>query len=599
MYPVMLCVRDRRCLVVGGGGVAFRKVEALVAEGALVTVVAPDPDPHLRGMADAGAVRVEERRYLPGEAAGYALVFAATDDADTNRLVAGDAEAAGVWVNVADDPQLCAFQLPSRVRRGALEVALGSSGGAPFAVRRLRQMLERRLGLEWGEWMDAAARFRVLVRAGNAAPGVREELYDRFFEATVDPGRLTARVPGAAEMEGWLAEGTPRGTDRAAADRADVPPPSGGAARGFVSLVGAGPGNPGLLTLRGRARLLSADAVVYDRLAAPALPPDLPPGVELHCVGKEAGEHPVPQEEISALLVRLAGAGKRVVRLKGGDPFVFGRGGEEAEALVAVGIPFEVIPGVTAGVAVPAYAGIPVTHRRDAVRVSFVTAHECLKEDGPQLRWELMAHDPHATVVGYMGVRSLPLVVSRLLEAGMDPETGAAVVERGGTSAQRVVRTTLAALPGEVLEARVRPPALFVIGPTVERAGRLEWFSRRPLAGERLVVTASRGGLAEELDLAGAETLVVPLPVTAAAEVAIAALPLTGLVLGSALEVEALEAVHEGLVDEAAVAWCIGAETAACARRRGWRVVEELDEREPAEGIVAAIAERRGALLPA
>ncbi|MBI4863530.1 MAG: uroporphyrinogen-III C-methyltransferase [Candidatus Riflebacteria bacterium] len=240
--------------------------------------------------------------------------------------------------------------------------------------------------------------------------------------------------------------------------------------RGPVSLVGAGPGDRGLLTVRGRERLLAADAIVCDRLAVTTLPCDLPASVELHWVGKEAGHHPVPQDEINALLVRLAREGKRVVRLKGGDPYVFGRGGEEALALSEAGVAFEVIPGVTAGVAVAAYAGVPVTHRHEAARVTFVTAHEAIRSSRCSVRWDLLAADPHATLVGYMGVTSLPDVVERLLAAGMDPATPAAMVERGTTSRQRVVTCTLSGLVDGVRREHLDAPALFVIGPTVRYA---------------------------------------------------------------------------------------------------------------------------------
>src|SRR3972149_4906928 len=295
MYPVTLNVKGRRCLVVGGGW---------------------------------GALRVSEA-----------------------------AASAGVWVNVADDPALCTFHLPARVRRGSLQLSIASGGESPFVVRRLRAFLERRFGPEWTAWIEGAGRFR-------------------------------------------------------GSGRAPRPPPGG--------VGGAGPGAAGLLTLRGRQRLMSAEAVVYDRLAATALPCDLPANVGLHCVGKEAGHHPVPQEEINALLVRLAREGKRVVRLKGGDPYVFGRGGEEAEALAAAGVRFEVVPGVTSGIAVPAYAGVPPTHRHEAVRVTLLTAHESKKEDGTQVRWDLLAADPHSTLVGYMGVTSLPQGVERPISAGVE-----------------------------------------------------------------------------------------------------------------------------------------------------------------------------------
>jgi len=590
LYPVTLEVKDRRCLVVGGGGVALRKVQGLVEEGARITVVAPEVVEPLTEMADRGEIDLERRPYRGDANDGWALVFAATDDRETNATVFRDAEEASVWSNVADDPELCSFHLPARVRRGPLQIAIGSAGEAPFVVRRLRQLLERRFGAEWGEWLSAAARYRGAVR-GLGAPRAREvALYDRFFDSTVDPDRLTARVPTAAEEQDWL--GAP--VDHRASEGLEVeevPAGGDGLEGALVSLVGAGPGCPGLLTLRGRQRLLEADAVVYDRLAAPALPCDLPPEVDLHPVGKTAGSHPVPQEEINALLVRLARAGKRVVRLKGGDPFIFGRGGEEAEVLAAEGIPFEVVPGVTSGVAAMAWVGVPVTHRREAVRLTLLTAHEAIKSDGPQVRWDVLAKDPNATLIGYMGVSSLPQVVDNLIGGGMDPETPAVMVEQGTTSAQRHVVATLAGLPAAVEKEGLGPPALFAIGPTVGHAETLDWVARLPLAGQRLVVPNSRKELAATLEAAGAEIVLLPLPVTPAARVVMGALPLTGCVTCTAPEVDWLDEERGGSGwNDNFVAWCMGPEAAARARDRGWPVVRELvgtaDDRE----LVARIA---------
>jgi uroporphyrin-III C-methyltransferase/precorrin-2 dehydrogenase/sirohydrochlorin ferrochelatase len=584
----MLSVGGRACLVVGGGGVALRKVEGLLDERARVTVVAPEPAAELEALAADGAIALARRPYAAGEAAAYALVFAATDQREVNRQVASDAEAAGRWVNVADDPELCTFHLPAQVRRGSLRILVASGGEAPFVVRRLRHALEQRFGPEWGEWIEAAARFRRRVRDARIPPEAQERAFDRFFLETVNPASLASRVPAERDTERFLDESLRE--DASQAIRPWHAPAAKKVATGSVSLVGAGPGDPGLLTVRGRRLLLEADAVVYDRLATTALPPELPNRVALHPVGKEAGHHPVPQEEINALLVRLGRAGLRVVRLKGGDPYVFGRGSEEAEALYEAGVPFEVVPGVTSGVGVPAYAGIPVTHRREAVRVTFLTAHESAKEGGSQVRWDLLAQDPHATIVGYMGVTSLPDVTARLLESGMDPATPGALVARGTTSAQRVVRAPLRDLASAVARSGVGPPALFVIGPTAGHAAHLDWFSSRPLFGERLAVTGSAAGLADSLAGAGAEVVRLTLPVTAAARVVLGALPITGAVLGAELDVDALDEER----DEAAwpsetIAWCVSAEAASRARSRGWTRVEEV---APAV-LLETIAERR------
>lgn len=584
MYPVTLEVRNRKCLVVGGGGVALRKVQGLVEEGAKVTVVALEVVDPLAEMAEKGAISLELRAYDADVGKGWALVFAATDDRQSNDRIFRDAERAGIWCNVADDPELCSFHLPARVRRGPLQIAIGSAGEAPFVVRRLRRLLERRLGYEWGEWLSSAARYRNAVRALETSREREEALFDRFFGETVDEYGLTARVPTAGEERQWLESPVEHRTPEK--PRPGVELAAG--ATGRVSLVGAGPGCPGLLTVRGRQRLFEADAVVFDRLAAPALPTELDPGIELHPVGKIAGNHPVPQEEINDLLVRLARAGKKVVRLKGGDPYVFGRGGEEAEVLAEEGIDFEIVPGVTSGVAAMAWAGVPVTHRREAVRLTLLTAHEAIKTDGPQVRWDLLAQDPHATLVGYMGVSALPQVVANLVDHGMDPATPAAMVEQGTTSAQRRVISTLAELPAAIEAAGLEPPALFAIGPTVGHAETLDWISKLPLAGQRVVVPASLSSLGARLEDAGAEVVSLPLPVTPAARVVIGALPLTACVASSAAEVDWIDGERGGQGwGDTVVSWCVGAEAARRANQLGWKNVRELESDSDQSELVA------------
>ncbi len=573
MFPVSLSIEGRRCLVVGGGGVALRKVRSLVSESAQVMVVAPRVVAELEEMANDRQIVLERRGYREGEVEGYALVLAATDSQQVNRRVSEDAQRAGVWVNVADAPELCSFQLPARVRRGPLELAIASGGRAPFAVRRLRETLEGRLDAGWAGWAEAAAQFRSEVHRLAIPAAEKEATFDRFFAETVDRERLTTRVPTPKEWRSWI-------EDRGRGPKTEARPASTAAAEGpgFVSLVGAGPGNGGLLTIRGQERLFAADAVLYDRLAGPALPCHLPSRVELHCVGKNAGNHPVPQDEINGLMLRLAREGKHVVRLKGGDPYVFGRGSEEAEVLAAAGIPFEVVPGGSAGIAAASWMGVPLTHRQEAVRVTFVTAHETTKTNGSQVRWDLLAADPHATLVGYMGLAGLSAAVAKLLAAGMPPDTPAAMVQHGTTAAQRTVVSTLVALPRDVERAGLGPPALFVIGPTVGHAKRLDWASRLPLAGERLLVARAAAGLAGPLERAGAEVLSVPLPLTPAARVVVGALPLTGCVVGTPEEVGALDReIGSASWRAEAATWCLNGDTARCARELGWERVEEVE----------------------
>jgi uroporphyrin-III C-methyltransferase/precorrin-2 dehydrogenase/sirohydrochlorin ferrochelatase len=567
MFPVALQLEGRTCLVVGGGPVALRKTQSLLDEGARITLVSPAVVPELAELADSGRIAYEARPYRNGEAAGgYAVVFAATDRRDVNRQVFEDARAANVFVNVADDPELCNMYLMARVRRGPLDLAIGSGGGAPFLSGRLRRLFDARIGPEWGVWADKAAAFRLAVRARGLGVREQEACFDRFVAQTLDTQRLSVRVPGDAEMHGWLNEVSPVPAD------AESPVP------GMVSLVGAGPGCAGLLTLRGYDRVCAADAIVFDRLAVGALPTSISDRVELHDVGKTAGHHPVPQREINDLLVRLARAGKRVVRFKGGDPYVFGRGAEEAETLRAAGIPVEIVPGVTSGIAVPALAGIPVTCRREAVQVSLVTAHECAKPDGPHVRWDLIAQQPDATVVGYMGVSAVRDVARRMVAAGMPGTTPAAMIEQGATSAQRTVVTTIEDLADAVERAGLLPPALFVVGPTVAHARGLDGYPALPLNGQRIVVSAASARVSAALEEAGAEVVVVPVPLTRAARLVVAARPVSGCVVSAEADVECLDEVCHGPAWNGAwTAWCLEPGAARRARACGWPGVEVVE----------------------
>ena len=521
MYPVSLEVRGVPCLVVGGGGVASRKITDLLNAGAAVTVVAHDVVASIVTHAEDGAVSLHRRPYRAGDTRGQRLVFAATDDRRLNAQVADDAQAAGAWVNVADDPQRCTFQLPARLRRGRLTLTVATDGAAPFAARLLRDRLQTLVTGDWERWMAAAELFRSLVYARVPEPERRRQLWDAFFRLTLAEGswqplvvaeeHLLALVEGSTPERELLRRAGQHHVEHLATDSSPKEMSSG---RGFVTLAGAGPGDPGLVTAKALDRLRRADVVVYDRLAEPALPGDFAPEVELVNVGKTAGNHPIPQAQINALLVQKALEGRRVVRFKGGDPLVFGRGGEEIQELTEAGVPFEVIPGVTAGIAGPAYAGIPVTHRREAVRVQLVTAHESSKAEDPQVDWSAVARDRHMTTVGYMGVTALPNVVQQLLDGGMSGATPAALVERGTTPAQRTVTAPLAELPARAQEAGMKPPAVFVIGPTVAHREQFAWYERQLLFGWRVLLTgtgpASRrlqGTLAD----AGAEVVHAPM----------------------------------------------------------------------------------------
>jgi uroporphyrinogen III methyltransferase / synthase len=281
---------------------------------------------------------------------------------------------------------------------------------------------------------------------------------------------------------------------------------------GIVYLVGAGPGDPGLMTTRSLELIVAADVIIHDRLIPQDALALARPDAELLYVGEEPGEATIPQERIAELLIERARQGKIVVRLKGGDPFVFGRGGEEAEALAAAEIPFEIVPGITAGIAAPAYAGIPVTHRDEASAVALVTGHEDPEKEDSSLDYEALAKFP-GTLVFYMGVRALPRIARRLIEEGRDPAEPAAVVERGTLPGQRTVTSTLEGVAAAAEEAGIRPPSVTVVGPVAARRERIAWLERRPLHGKKVVVTRARAQaseLARRLDALGAESVELP-----------------------------------------------------------------------------------------
>jgi uroporphyrinogen III methyltransferase/synthase len=373
---------------------------------------------------------------------------------------------------------------------------------------------------------------------------------------------------------------------------------------GVVYLVGAGPGDPGLMTVRGAELVASADVILHDRLIPAAALREARGDAELIYVGKRPGAPEVPQDEIERTMIERAREGRKVVRLKGGDPFVFGRGGEEAEALAASGVPFEVVPGVTAGVAAPAYAGIPVTHRDDASAVAFVTGHEDPSKDGSALDWDALARFP-GTLVLYMGVKRLPQVVERLTAAGRDPDEPAAVVERGTTPAQRTVTASLTALPAAVSEAEIGPPAIVLIGSAASRRETIAWLERRPLFGLRVVVTRARAqasGLAATLTALGADVVELP-AIRIVSRIdsdevrdAIGAMHSYALVCltspnGVRLLFEALEAANldARALANATVA-AIGPGTAAALARHGIRA-DVVPERSVAEALVEALGD--------
>jgi uroporphyrin-III C-methyltransferase/precorrin-2 dehydrogenase/sirohydrochlorin ferrochelatase len=471
LFPAFLDLRGRVVLVVGGGVVALRKITALLPTGARVRVGAPLLIPGIEAMSATGAIEHLDGRFEPSWLDEAWLVVAATDDPAVNRAVAEAAEARRLWVNVVDDAPLCSFQVPARVERGPLQIAISSGGGAPMLARHLRERLETEIDESVGALGTLLVRHRRRIRAGIADTGARR----RFFDGVMQ-----------SEIPSLLRRGDHDGAERALLariDQADTAPRTG-----RVALVGAGPGDAGLLTLRGLRLLNEADVILHDRLVSVDVLELARRDAERIEVGKEAGHHHVPQDRIHALMLEHARAGKRVVRLKGGDAFVFGRGGEEIEFLRDHGIDYEVVPGITAALACAAYAGIPLTHRDHAQSVRFVTAHS--KAENDDLDWAGFAREGQ-TLAFYMGVAGLERVRARLLAHGRAGSTPCALVENGSRPEQRVVLATLDTLPDTARAHDVRSPALLFVGEVAGLAARLHWFGETPIGANGTVASTS------------------------------------------------------------------------------------------------------------
>ncbi|EHK5440043.1 uroporphyrinogen-III C-methyltransferase [Aeromonas hydrophila] len=453
--PIFCRLDNKPVLLVGGGEVAERKARLLLDAGAQLTVVAPELDPELAELAANGSIEWLAGEFAPQQLTGKWLVVAATDRREVNALVYQSANQARIFANVVDDPKRSSFIMPSIIDRSPLMVAISSGGKAPVLARLLREKLEALLPQHLGAVAAFAGSLRERVKARFASMGERR----RFWE----------RLLGADRLGQALARG-----DHASANQlADSLFADESQTAGEVVLVGAGPGDPGLLTLHALRQMQQADVVVYDRLVSDEVMALVRRDAKRIFVGKQAGNHCVPQEGINQLLLEEAQKGQRVVRLKGGDPFIFGRGGEELETLVGSGIGFQVVPGITAASGCAAYAGIPLTHRDHAQSVRFVTAHG--KGGARDLDWPLLAKDKQ-TLVFYMGLSSCATIREQLLTHGKAGDTPVALIERGTQPSQRVIRGTLDQLPA--LALGVESPALIMVGSVVTLADQLAWFGQ-------------------------------------------------------------------------------------------------------------------------
>lgn len=454
-FPIFLDLHNRPCLVVGGGRVAERKVEGLLKAGAVVTLVAPEITAEMRMIISGQRVQHHARPFTDSDIDGAFLVVAATNHSDVNAHIAQLADARNIPVNVVDDATVGSFIIPSVVDRSPVTIAISTGGASPVLARQLRMKLETMIPPQCGALASITEEYRDLVKA-RLPEDQRKTFWEQALKGPFAELVYAGHVNDARRLLDEMLASYPHGHTM-----------------GEVYLVGAGPGDPDLLTFKALRLMQQADVMVYDRLVSKSILDMANQRAERIYVGKEKANHAVPQDKINDLLVELAQQGKRVLRLKGGDPFIFGRGGEEIETLAENGIPFQVVPGITAASGCASYAGIPLTHRDYAQSCTFATGH--LKDGSIDLNWAQLSQ-PNQTVVFYMGLTGIEVISQQLQAFGRSGDTPAALVEQGTTRNQRVHIGTLATLPQLVKDSGVRAPTLTIIGEVVHLHSKLHWY---------------------------------------------------------------------------------------------------------------------------
>jgi len=455
--PFFFNLKQRPCLIVGGGAIATRKARLLAKAGATLIVVAPYITDEMRGMVLASGGKVFQRGYETSDLQYGEVIICATDNSDVNQQVSHEAQAIKLPVNVVDSPSLCSIITPAIVDRSPLMIAITSGGDAPVLARQMRAKLEVMFPSSYGALATLASKFRHRVKKSITSEEKRLRFWEKIFNGSAAEKAFSGKIKASEEIiERLLKE---EGSESAL--------------EGEVYLVGGGPGDPDLLTFKALRLMQQADVVLHDRLVSDAVLNLVRRDAQRIYVGKKRSDHAVPQKEINQLLVDLAKQGKRVLRLKGGDPFIFGRGGEEIELLAENNVPFQVVPGITAASGCSSYAGIPLTHRDYAQSVRFITGHT--KCDQLDLPWEALI-EPSQTLVFYMGLVNLREICQQLMVYGRAADTPAALVEKGTTPQQRVHTATLETLAESINDKEVHAPTLLIIGGVVSLQSALHWF---------------------------------------------------------------------------------------------------------------------------
>lgn len=454
IFPISLKLQQQPCLIVGGGRIAYRKAVLLAKAGAVIHVIAPEIESNLLEIVESSQGQYVQAPFSPDiPLRNYRLVIAATNDKTTNVQVFEACEAEKILVNSVDDPPHCRFMVPAIIDRSPLVVSIATNGTSPVLSRQIRTQLEASIPHGMGKLAEFSGKWRAVVKAKIENPDERRIFWEDLYASPLKEQVFNDNIAEADRLiEQALIEWK--------------------APKGEVYLVGAGPGDPELLTLKALRLMQQADVVIYDRLVSPPILDLCRRDAEKIYVGKARSNHSVPQDGINALLVEYAAQGKRVCRLKGGDPFIFGRGGEEIQELFAAGVAFQVVPGITAASGCSAYAGIPLTHRDYAQSVRFLTGH--LKEGSPELPWHELVYE-NQTLVLYMGLVGLEKICAQLIAHGQRPNMPVALISKGTTPDQKVVVGTLADIASKVTEHQIQAPTLTIIGEVVKLREQLQW----------------------------------------------------------------------------------------------------------------------------
>ncbi len=476
-FPLFLDIKNKSCLVVGGGDVAFRKASALLRAGALVTLVAKKINDDVKELSQNTNLNILIDAYHEAHLNNNLMVIAATNHRPTNEQIFKDASKIKLPVNVVDNPDLCSFIFPAIIERGPMTIAVCSNGNAPVLARLLRAKIESIIPFEYGKLAELAQKYRAKVKAVFSNSNQRRDFWESVFEGKIAQTVFDGHFNKAEELLNKKLE-----TENLDQEN-----------RGEVYLVGAGPGDPELLTFKALRLMQQADVVIYDRLVTPEILDLTRRDAHKIYVGKKSKFHCVPQQDINSLLLEYAKKGHRVLRLKGGDPFIFGRGGEEAQELVKQNIPFQMVPGITSAAGASNYCGIPLTHRDYAQSVTFVTGH--LKNDSCDLNWKSLAQ-PHQTLVIYMGLSALKVISDNLIKNGLSGSTPVAIIQNATRSNQKIVIGDLITIDQKVKVAGIESPALIMVGEVISLYDELN------TCNQSKAMTDAHGNLALERKMA-------------------------------------------------------------------------------------------------